>query len=97
MPKPKIADLSSGLVAVKGSAAPPPDAPARAEPAPVAGRSRQNDAEGAGASREEIVPLNFRIPVSLRRAFKTYAAQHDMKLNELLRVAFEAYRTQQGD
>jgi hypothetical protein len=84
MPKPKVANLSSGLVAVKGRAAPPPDAPARG-------------AEQAGATREEIVPLNFRIPASLRRAFKTYAAQHDMKLNELLRVAFEAYRTQQGD
>jgi hypothetical protein len=98
MPKPKIADLSSGLVAVKGRAAPPPDTPIRAaELAPVAGRSRQGDIKEAGVTREEIVPLNFRIPASLRRAFKTYAAQHDMKLNELLRVAFEAYRAQQGD
>ena len=73
MPKPKVADLSAGLVAVKGDVAPPQE-----------------------ASREEIVPLNFRIPVSLRREFKTYAARHDMKLNELFRVAFEAYRAQQG-
>ncbi len=49
------------------------------------------------APREEIVPLNFRIPASLRREFKTYAAQHDMKLNELFRAAFDAYRAQQGD
>jgi hypothetical protein len=98
MPKPKVADLSSGLVAVKGRAAPPPDAPARvAELSPPARRGRQGHAKQAGPTREEIVPLNFRIPASLRRAFKTYAAQHDMKLNELLRVAFEAYRTQQGD
>jgi hypothetical protein len=98
MPKPKVADLSSGLVAVKGRAAPPPDAPTRgAKLAQPAGRGRQGDAKDAGATREAIVPLNFRIPASLRRAFKTYAAQHDMKLNELLRVAFEAYRTQQGD
>jgi len=74
MPKPKVADLSSGLVAVKGGSAPPEEAP-----------------------REEIVPLNFRIPASLRREFKTYAAQHDMKLNELFRAAFDAYRVQQGD
>lgn len=74
MPKPKVADLSAGLVAVKGEAALP-------EPEP----------------REEIVPLNFRIPASLRREFKTYAAQHDMKLNELFRAAFDAYRTQQRD
>jgi hypothetical protein len=74
MPKTKVADLSAGLVAVKGSAAP-----------------------REGAPREEIVPLNFRIPASLRREFKTYAAQHDMKLNELFRAAFDAYRVQQGD
>ena len=74
MPKPKVADLSAGLVAVKGGSAPPEEAP-----------------------REEIVPLNFRIPASLRREFKTYAAQHDMKLNELFRASFDAYRERQGD
>ena len=74
MPRTKVADLSAGLVAVKGSAAPPEEAP-----------------------REEIVPLNFRIPASLRREFKTYAAQHDMKLNELFRASFDAYRARQGD
>ena len=36
-------------------------------------------------------PLNFRVPADFRRRFKTYAAQHDMKLNELLYKAFEAY------
>jgi hypothetical protein len=74
MAKPKVADLSARLVAVKGGSAPP-----------------------EGAPREEIVPLNFRIPASLRREFKTYAAQHDMKLNELFRAAFDAYRAQQRD
>ena len=97
MAKPKVADLSPGLVAIKGSAAPPADTPTRAaRPSPVSGRDGQGAAEETG-TREEIVPLNFRIPASLRRAFKTYAAQHDMKLNELLRVAFEAYRARQGD
>jgi hypothetical protein len=31
-----------------------------------------------------------------RREFKTYAAAHDLKLNELLVKCFETYRKQQG-
>jgi len=49
--------------------------------------------EGEGG----LSPLNFRVPASFRREFKTYAAGHDMKLNELLRRSFEAYRKVQGD
>jgi hypothetical protein len=41
--------------------------------------------------------LNFRIPASFRREFKSYAANHDLKLNELLRLSFEAYRREVGD
>jgi hypothetical protein len=33
----------------------------------------------------------------LRRRFKTYAAAHDMKLNELLRRAFDEYEQRHGD
>ena len=42
-------------------------------------------------------PLNFRVPAVFRREFKTYAASHDLKLNELLVKCFESYRKQQGD
>lgn len=86
----KKPELSAGLVAIKGAAAPAHDMPARAaEPTLKADAGRTKG--------EELVPLNFRIPVSLRRAFKTYAAQNDMKLNELLRECFEVYRKQKGD
>jgi hypothetical protein len=44
-----------------------------------------------------LMPLNFRISATFRREFKTYAARHDLKLNELLRLSFEAYRIQRGD
>jgi hypothetical protein len=73
----KAAALSPGLVAVKGSAAPIPDMPARS---PDAG----------------LQPLNFRVSADFRREFKTYAAAHDLKLNELLRRSFEAYRAAKG-
>jgi hypothetical protein len=35
-------------------------------------------------------PLNFRVPMEFRRRFRRYAADHDMKLNEVLYKAFEA-------
>lgn len=88
------ASLSAGLVAIKGKAAPAPDMPTRAE-APA---SRRNaEPEEAGQGREALMPLNFRVPASFRREFKTFAARNDMKLNELLRRCFETYRKQQGE
>jgi hypothetical protein len=83
----KATPLSSGLVAIKGSAAPVPDMPTRS-PVVV-----------APDKKEEVgtEPLNFRVPAAFRTAFKTYAASHDLKLNALLKLSFEAYRKQQGD
>ena len=74
-------DLSS-LVATKGAAAPTNDMPTRTTE-PTATSSASDEGPGQ--------PLNFRVPGEFRRRFKTYAAQHDMKLNELLYKAFEAY------
>jgi hypothetical protein len=75
-------DLSS-LVATKGQAAPVAQVPARsAAPADT---------------QTNNVPLNFRVSADLRRRFKTYAAAHDMKLNELLRRAFDEYEQRHGD
>jgi hypothetical protein len=107
----KPADLSAGLVAVKGSAVPPSDMPTRAAPvlatvprpvavvddvAPAAMPANTPPAAKAGKA-ESLAPLNFRVSAAFRRDFKTYAATHDLKLNELLRRSFEAYRRQNGD
>ena len=115
----KPADLSAGLVAVKGAAIPSPDMPRRAgapamapvstaaptvtappadtTPAPNAVNQPRRAAPKAEEKEANLAPLNFRISASFRREFKTYAAHHDLKLNELLRLCFEAYRRQQGD
>lgn len=86
----KTADLSSTLVAIKGAAVPAPDMPGRvAAISPKIG--------GGAKERDELTPLNFRIPSSFRREFKTYAATHDLKLNELLRLCFISYRKTQQD
>ncbi len=81
----KAAPLSSNLVAIKGSAAPADDMPARSAAVPPA-------TEETG-----LAPLNFRVSAEFRREFKTYAAAHDLKLNKLLALSFQAYRKQNGD
>jgi hypothetical protein len=78
----KSAALSASLVAIKGNAAPAHDMPARS---------------ALVEESDRLQPLNFRVGAEFRREFKTYAAAHDLKLNELLRRSFEAYRKQQGD
>ena len=83
----KAAPLSSGLVAIKGSAAPVLDMPTRG--AAVAAAGDKDEQSG-------LMPLNFRVSAEFRRAFKTYAAEHDLKLNKLLMLSFENYRKQQG-
>jgi hypothetical protein len=97
----KSAELSASLVAIKGTAVPAPDMPDRVarvvEPAMPASKAPIKAGEGGGVARDELSPLNFRIPASFRREFKTYAATHDLKLNELLRRCFLAYRKIQGD
>lgn len=95
--------LSASLVAVKGTAAPAPDMPGRAGTTGVFPTAKPEaspasvDAPPAPKGEGGLSPLNFRVPASFRREFKTYAAQHDLKLNELLRRSFEAYREAQGD
>lgn len=84
MPSKKSADLSPSLVAVKGQASPSADATARqsgSSPAPAA----------AGSA-----PLNFKVPPEFRRRFRQRAAEADLKLNELLREALEAWEQRRG-
>ncbi|MGD0010111.1 MAG: hypothetical protein ABSE93_16390 [Terriglobia bacterium] len=43
------------------------------------------------------MPLNFKVSADFRREFKTYAAQHNKKLNQLLYEAFAALKTNHAD
>jgi hypothetical protein len=108
--KSRPAELSANLVAIKGAAAPSPDMPGRGGPAvasvPPAAPAAAAPAKVLRPARKmaepepkeaNLTPLNFRIPASFRREFRTYAATHDLKLNELLRLCFEAYRRQHRD
>jgi hypothetical protein len=46
---------------------------------------------------DKSMPLNFKVPAEFRREFKTYAAQHNKKLNQLLYEAFAALKAQHAE
>lgn len=95
--KQKTADLSAGLLAVKGSAVPAQALkPRAADPAPAPAVEQPKPAREADEGDRNDAPLNFRVSPAFRREFKTYAAQNDLKLNELLRRAFDAYKGQES-
>lgn len=82
----KTADLSSILVAVKGGATVPPDA---------AGRQMQEEQAPAGPSLANA-PLNFKVKPEFRRRFRQRAAEADLKLNQLLHEALQAWEEKRG-
>jgi hypothetical protein len=101
MTKKPAAALSANLVAVKGTATPAPDMPSRAAPMAAATPTvvpmpSKPAAEPVEAGEGGGQPLNFRVPQAFRREFKVFAASHGLKLNELLRLSFEAYRDRRG-
>lgn len=59
-------------------------------------RAKQSDTRGVSEPGETpssgSAPLNFKVPLDFRLEFKTYAAQHNKKLNQLLYEAFEALK-----
>jgi len=78
----KAAVLSSSLVAIKGKAAAPADAKGRhPEPPPLLVAN---------------APLNFKVDSDFRRRFRQRAANSDLKLNQLLREALEAWEEKHG-
>jgi hypothetical protein len=83
MPSKKTAALSAGLIAVKGQAIPPSDA---------TGRTPETTPTGSRVS----APLNFKVDPAFRRRFRQRAAAADLKLNELLREALEAWEEKHG-
>jgi len=83
-------------------AMPMAEAVQRSAPADSTGLATRPRAGKGRASRGEHVPsanleaLAFKVPPSFRKRFRSRAAETDMKLNELLFAAFEAWEAQQG-
>jgi len=83
-------------------AMPMAEAVQRSAPADNAGLAAKPRAGKGSAGRDGHVPsdnleaLAFKVPPSFRKRFRSRAAETDMKLNELLFAAFEAWEAQQG-
>jgi len=81
MARKAAAELSPGLVAVKGDAQAPTDA---------TGRAQEQDKKTATAV------LNFKVDPEFRRRFRQRALDADLKHNQLLRQALAAWEEKHG-
>jgi hypothetical protein len=68
--------------AVQRAPNPPPAAPVRAAPEAV--------------KTANLQPLAFKVPPAFRRRFRQHAADADLKLNELLFEALDAWEERKG-
>lgn len=60
-------------------------------------RARKNiGPKGEHVPTANLEALAFKVPPSFRKRFRSRAAEVDMKLNELLFAAFDAWEGQQG-
>jgi hypothetical protein len=53
--------------------------------------TEQRGSEAIQEAKEELIPLQFKMPRSWVREFKLTAADKEMKLNELLKECFTEY------
>jgi len=67
---------------------------AKVRKARSAGRSESKPGE---AESTRPTPLNFKVSADFRREFKTYAAQHNKKLNQLLYESFAALKAKHAE
>lgn len=78
------------------AAAPMPEA-AQRTPHPSPARARAATPEAAARTRTaDLKPLAFKVPPAFRKRFRQRAADADLKLNELLFAAFDAWEESQG-
>lgn len=97
------------LALTSEQAVPMPEAVQRMPPQPVEAAAKSAAAKSAAAPRRtKAVParehvgtanleaLAFKVPPSFRKRFRSRAAEADLKLNELLFAAFDAWEVQQG-
>lgn len=60
-------------------------------------RDRRSTLRFDGLHAPKAKPLNFKVGEEFRREFKTYAAQHDKKLNQVLYEAFAALKAKRAE
>lgn len=73
-------------------AAPAPETPAPEAPAEEAPKGKEKSRKAAKAAKDRTEPLNFRVTVEFRKAFKRAAAAQDCKKVELLERIFTEWQ-----
>lgn len=86
MSKKPVAGLSPGLVSIKGQATAVDSMPSQ-----LAGDSGALPSLENSKDSKSSAPLNFKVDAEFRRRFRQRAAEADLKLNELLREALDAW------
>jgi hypothetical protein len=74
----------------------PQPQPARPVPAPVVARPQRKPAAAEHVPTANLQALAFKVSPAFRKRFRERAASADLKLNELLFAAFEAWEEKQG-
>ena len=59
---------------------------------PKAEQPQKNNLEKLATN--EIVGLNFKVPPEFKKEYRTYAAEKDMKMIEILMKSFDLYKEQ---
>lgn len=59
-------------------------------PSPVVGNNTSKPEAG------ETVPLNFRVDPEMRREFKAFAAEHDMRMVDVFKEMWGVYKAMKG-
>ncbi|HLG97896.1 MAG TPA: hypothetical protein VKX49_16400 [Bryobacteraceae bacterium] len=60
-------------------------------------RAGRSESKPEQAESTRAMPLNFKVSADFRREFKTYAAQHNKKLNQLLYESFAALKAKHAE
>jgi hypothetical protein len=77
-------------------AAPMPEAAQRTPPAPTAPAPAPKTPQSAETKTANLEALAFKVPPAFRKRFKQRAVTADLKLNELLFAALEAWEEKHG-
>lgn len=67
------------------------------QPRKAARRAAQSSEHGGASDPARDTPLNFKVSAEFRRDFKTFAAQNNMKLYELLYESFAALKSKHAE
>ena len=88
-----MAELKKPNKALSRKGLPPTEIEASNNIGEVKKTSENLNGSAVKVGKEEIKPLNFKIPNSFRKRFKNYAVNHDVTMSELLVNCFDGTKS----